>query len=109
MNSEPALRSTGRRLSRVRAPPPALWPDGGHSFRASCGDWVFFLPGGGIFSTSMSKIPSQIDLKSPHFHVQLLKDAARTDSTHCPKFAVFPSLKICSLFLQRVASDRKKR
>ncbi|GFO26673.1 hypothetical protein PoB_005317800 [Plakobranchus ocellatus] len=35
--SEPALRSAGTLLSRVRAPPPAPWPDGGpESLRSPC-------------------------------------------------------------------------
>ncbi|GFO49839.1 hypothetical protein PoB_007634400 [Plakobranchus ocellatus] len=35
--SESALRSAGTILSRVRAPPPAPWPDGGpESLRSPC-------------------------------------------------------------------------
>ncbi|GFO16207.1 hypothetical protein PoB_004271200 [Plakobranchus ocellatus] len=35
--SESALRSAGTRLSRVRTPPPASWPDGGpESLRSLC-------------------------------------------------------------------------
>ncbi|GFO10960.1 hypothetical protein PoB_003746500 [Plakobranchus ocellatus] len=35
--SESALRSAGTLLSRVRAPPPASWPDGGpESLRSPC-------------------------------------------------------------------------
>ncbi|GFO49796.1 hypothetical protein PoB_007630100 [Plakobranchus ocellatus] len=35
--SESALRSAGTLLSRVRAPPPAPWPDGGpESLRSPC-------------------------------------------------------------------------
>ncbi|GFN89764.1 hypothetical protein PoB_001627000 [Plakobranchus ocellatus] len=35
--SESALRSAGTFLSRVRAPPPAPWPDGGpESLRSPC-------------------------------------------------------------------------
>ncbi|GFO12680.1 hypothetical protein PoB_003918500 [Plakobranchus ocellatus] len=35
--SESALRSAGTLLSRVRAPPPAPWPDGGpKSLRSPC-------------------------------------------------------------------------
>ncbi|GFO18614.1 hypothetical protein PoB_004511900 [Plakobranchus ocellatus] len=40
--SESALRSTGTLLSRVRAQPPAPWPDGGpESLKSPCGQAIY--------------------------------------------------------------------
>ncbi|GFN77899.1 hypothetical protein PoB_000440500 [Plakobranchus ocellatus] len=44
--SESALRSAGTLLSRVRAPPLAPWPDGGHQSHGSpsCGLAIYQKP-----------------------------------------------------------------
>ncbi|GFO45014.1 acetylcholine receptor subunit alpha [Plakobranchus ocellatus] len=65
--SESALRSAGTLLSRVRAPPPAPWPDGGpESLRSPC--W-----GLAIYKTQPSNLLSFILTDYRYFMENKLK------------------------------------